>query len=67
MPDSRQNAMPDRARKIRPGSRLQNRETGQPARVMKIAEGWAMLRPTSAQPLLISMREIYQKYEVTKW
>ncbi|GAA5665188.1 MULTISPECIES: hypothetical protein [Brucella] len=59
--------MADRSRKIRPGSRLQNRETKHPARVMTIAEGWAMVRPTSAQPILVNMREILLKYEVTKW
>lgn len=59
--------MADRSRKIRPGSRLQNRETKRPARVMTIAEGWAMVRPMSAQPVLVNMREILLKYEVTKW
>lgn len=67
MSDIEPNAIADRARKIRPGSRLQNRDTRQPARVVTIAEGWAMVRPTSAEPLLVRMREIYQKYEVMKW
>lgn len=56
-----------RSRKIRPGSRLQNRETKHPARVMTIAEGWVMVRPTSAQPILVNMRELHLKYEVMKW
>lgn len=59
--------MTDRSRKIRPGSRLQNREMKRPARVMTIAEGWVMVRQTSAHPILINMRELHLKYEVTKW
>lgn len=59
--------MSDRIRKVRPGSRLMERETNHPARVMTIAEGWAMIRPASAQPVLVSMRELHLKYEVTKW
>lgn len=54
-------------RKIRPGSRLQNRETKHPARIMAIAEGWVMVRPNGAQPVLVYVRDLHLKYEVTKW
>lgn len=55
------------SQKIRPGSRLQNRITNHPARVMTIAEGWVMVRPNGGQPVLVYIRDLHLKYEVTKW
>jgi hypothetical protein len=53
--------------KVRPGSRLKSRETGEAARVMTIAEGWAMIRFKGSVPQLIYMRELHLRFEVTKW
>lgn len=59
--------MSDRNRRVRLGSRLIHRKTNHPARIMAIAEGWGMVRPKGAQPLLVYMRELHLEYEVTKW
>ncbi|MCH4543160.1 hypothetical protein [Ochrobactrum sp. A-1] len=59
--------------KVRPGSRLMERESSspygkpQPARVMAIAEGWVMVRFKGAAPILVYMRELHLRFEVTKW
>ena len=59
--------MSEKRQRIRPGSRLSHRETGENARVMTISEGWVMVRPTGAKPVMVNARELYLHYEVTKW